>query len=215
MITLRERLFVPLAMRRGGFLLPSQLAAVRLLLLVDALQGAAPTNRHPRYRRNFIRWMNVLITSIEQELPATARHLGLGRAVVAEAEQRAGDLAARLGVLRTRLLHEPGVDAYQQVRTEVATLVADVARGTWAAVRQENSAERSPSTLARVGRKVGATASLLALAGSLPYLPGIAADSATIGGIQLGLVVAAALTLLPVEAVHRDHAISAFREPGS
>lgn len=215
LITLAERLLLPLALRRGGYLLPSQLAAVHLLLLVDALKGAAPTNRHPRYRRNFIRWMNVLITLIEREMPATARHLNLGRAVVAEAQQRARDLAARLRVLQNRLLHEPGADAYQEVRAEVATLVADVARGTWAALPAEGSAGRAQSALARFGRKVGAAASLLAVAGGLPYLPGIAADSATVGGIQLGLVVAAALTLLPVEAAHRERAFSAFREPGS
>jgi hypothetical protein len=215
LITLREGLLAPLALRRGGFLLPSQLAAVRLLLLVDALRAAAPTNRHPRYRRNFIRWMNVLITSIERELPTTAQRLGLGRAVVAETQQRTRDLAARLRVLQTRLLHEPGADAYQQVRTEVATLVSDVARGTWTAVPAQNGAGRAQSALARFGRKVGAAASLLAVAGALPYLPGISADSATVGGIQLGLVVAAALTLLPVEAAHRDQAFSAFRQPGS
>lgn len=213
LITFRERLLMPLSLRRGGFLLPSQLAAVHLLQLVDALRAAAPTNRHPRYRRNFIRWMNVLITFIERHLPATARQLGLGRAVVAETQQRARDLAARLRALQTRLLHEPGADAYQQIRAEVAALVADLARGTWAALPTEGATGRAQSALARFSRKIGAAASLLTLAGGLPYLPGIAADSATVGGIQLGLVVAAALTLLPVEAAHRDQAFTAFREP--
>jgi hypothetical protein len=214
LITLRERLIWPLALWRGGYPLPSQLAAVHLLLLVDALREEASTNRHPRYRRHFIRWMNLLITFIERQLPATARQLSLGGAVVAEAQQRAGELAARLRVLQNRLLHEPGPEAYKQIRAEVATLVADLARGTWTAAPAEGSAGRAQTALARFGRKAGATAALLALAGGLPYLPGIAADSATVGGIQLGLVVAAALTLLPVEAAHRDQALSAFREPG-
>lgn len=215
LITLRERVIVPLALRRGGYLMPAQLAAVRLLLLVDALRGAAPTNRHPRYRRNFIRWMNDLITFMGPELTATARNLGLGQAAVAEARQRAGELTARLRTLQTRLLHEPGAEAYQQIRTEVAALVAAIARGDWSSLSTEDSAGRVQGALARFGRKVGAAASLLALAGGLPYLPGIAADSATIGGIQLGLVVTAALSLLPIEPAQRDQAYSAFPEPGA
>jgi hypothetical protein len=47
----------------------------------------------------------------------------------------------------------------------------------------------------------------------LPYLPAVSADSATLGGIQLGLVVAAALTLLPVEPGHRAEAVSSFQAP--
>ncbi|GLI02996.1 hypothetical protein [Phytohabitans aurantiacus] len=214
LITLRDRLIWPLALWWGGYPLPSQLATVHLLLLVDALREAAPTNRHPRYRRNFIRWMNVLITFIERQLPTTARQLNLGRAVVVETQQLTRDLAAQLRALQNRLLHEPGPDAYTQVRAEAATLVADLARGTWAAAPADGSTGRTQTALARFGRKAGAAAALLALAGALPHLPGIAADSATVGGIQLGLVVAAALTLLPVEATHRDQALSAFREPG-
>jgi hypothetical protein len=63
-------------------------------MLVEALQGAAPANRHPRFRRNFVRWMDQLIESIEWEVPTVARNLRLGPTAVTDARRRTRQLGA-------------------------------------------------------------------------------------------------------------------------
>ena len=213
LVAFRDRVVVPIALGPAGWLLPSQHVAARLLILVEGLEGAEPSNRHPRYRRIFVRWMDAFIEATEWEAPGIARNLGLGRAVVAETRQRVRDLGGRLRVLQLRLLHDHSADTYRAVRAEVDDLVRDICRGDWSAVAVEGAAAPAPSAWRRYGRRIATAVSLLAVAAGLPYLPGISADSGTLGGIQLGLVVAAALTLLPVEPAHRDEAVSSFRTP--
>ncbi|GAB3833903.1 hypothetical protein [Dactylosporangium cerinum] len=69
LIAVRTAVVVPLAMRRAGWLLPPQLAAVHLLQLLDGLHRARSTCRHPRRRRNFLRWMGEWIDFVQWDLP--------------------------------------------------------------------------------------------------------------------------------------------------
>ena len=51
---------------------------------------------------------------------------------------------------------------------------------------------------------------LVAAAIGLSYLPGVTAPTTNLAGIQLGLGLAAVLSLIPIDATHREDVMSAF-----
>ncbi len=106
LLAVRAAVFRPLARRRAGWPLPAQLAAVRLVRLVDGLHRARVSCRHPRRRGTFLRWMNQLIKHLEWELPEATTDLRLGAAVTADTGTRTHQIIGRLRQLQIRLLHD-------------------------------------------------------------------------------------------------------------
>lgn len=210
LIAVRARLIRPPARRRGGWLLPPQLAAVRLLALVDAFEQARDSNRHPRYRRHFVRWLDEHIGSLHWELPTVVADLRFGPAVRRDTADKAGRLCAHLRRLQVRLMHDSGLAEHDAVASEVVALVAALAVGDWTPVAETEPESDQPSLAARLTRRLLPAALLGGAALALPYLPGVPAQSAALTGVQLGLVAAAALSLLPVEQTHRDQITTAF-----
>jgi hypothetical protein len=210
LIAVRTAVVVPLAMRRAGWLLPPQLAAVHLLHLLDGLHRARSTCRHPRRRRNFLRWMDEWIAYVQWDLPRAAAGLRLGAAITTDARTRAAHLAGRLRQLHVRLAHDHQLEEYDRVSTEAAALAMALARGDWSWVTQEDQTEVGQGRVVRVLKKVVPCAVLALTAVALPYLPGVTASAAGLTGVQVGLVLAAALSLIPIEAAHREHVTSAY-----
>ncbi|MFC4998121.1 hypothetical protein ACFPIJ_09785 [Dactylosporangium cerinum] len=210
LIAVRTAVVVPLAMRRAGWLLPPQLAAVHLLQLLDGLHRARSTCRHPRRRRNFLRWMGEWIDFVQWDLPRAAAGLRLGAAITTDARTRATHLAGRLRQLHVRLAHDHQLEEYDRVSTEAAALAMALARGDWSWVTQEDQTEVGPGRVMRALKKVVPCAVLALTAVALPYLPGVTASAAGLVGVQVGLVLAAALSLIPIEVAHRENVMSAY-----
>ncbi|GAB3833906.1 hypothetical protein [Dactylosporangium cerinum] len=85
-----------------------------------------------------------------------------------------------------------------------------LARGDWSWVTQEDQTEVGPGRVMRALKKVVPCAVLALTAVALPYLPGVTASAAGLVGVQVGLVLAAALSLIPIEVAHRENVMSAY-----
>jgi len=210
LIAVRAVLVVPLALRPAGWLLPPQLAATRLLQLVDGLHGARATARHPRFRRDVLRWMDGTIKFIEWELRKAAAELRLGAAVTADARARADQLTGRLRRLHVRLAHDHQVREYDVVTGEIAILTMALARGDWSWATPEDRTAATQRRAVRVLKRIVPAVVLLTTAIGLPYLPGVTASATGLTGIQIGLGLAAALSLIPIDQAYRENVMSAY-----
>jgi hypothetical protein len=210
LIAIRTMVFLPLARRRAGWPLPPQLAAMHLLQLLDGLHRARATCRHPRYRRNFLRWMDRMIKYVQWELPKATADLRLGAAITADSRTRANQLAGRLRQFHVRLAHDHQLREYDWVSIETATLTMALTRGDWSWGKPEDEAAAVQHRAVRVLKRIVPSVVLLAAAIGLPYLPGVTASTTSLTGIQVGLGLAAALSLVPIEATYRENVMSAY-----
>jgi hypothetical protein len=212
LLAIHGAVFRPLARRRAGWLLPAQQAAVHLVRLLDGLHRARATCRHPRRRGTFLRWMDRLVRYVQWEMPNATRDLRLGSVVTADACARINHLAGRMRRLQLRLVHDHQLQEYDRVCAEVATLTMALARGDWSWVGPEDEVPVRSRLAVRAAKRVIPAALLIGAAIGLRYLPGVTASGASLTGIQLGLGLAAVLSLIPVEAAHREKVMSAFAD---
>ncbi len=210
LLTLWTAVFRPLARRRGGGLLPAQMSAVRLLQLLDGLYRARATCRHPRRRASFLRWMDELIAYLRWELPAAVTDLRLGPAATADARTRAMRVVGRVRRWHVRLVHDHHLREYDRVCAEAAAVTMALARGDWSWVAADDDVPAGRKLVIRLAKRLAPAAVLGAAAIGLRYLPGVTASASGLTGIQVGLAVAAVLSLIPVEAAHRQDVMSAF-----
>lgn len=209
-LAVRARLFRPRAMRRAGWLLPSQHAAVLLLTVLLTFEQARPSNRPPRFRANFLRWLDGMTAFIRWEFTTTGVNLGLADHLGRDVAHRAAVLTAYLRGHQTRLLHDDGLTTYDAVSAELAAAVVALAAGDWSLLEAAEAAVDEPSRLIRITRRVLPAMLLTGTAIGLPYVPGVPDGGSALIGIQLGLVAAAALSLVPLEQAHRDKITEAF-----
>jgi hypothetical protein len=210
LLAVHARIFRPLARRRAGWLLPAQESALHLVRLLDGLHRARGTCRHPRRRSNFLRWMDNLIKYLQWELPRAIADLHLGVAITADAHTRTDQVVGRLLRWHVCLVHDHMLEEYDRVCAEAATLTMALARGDWTWVNAEDRTPARTRLAARVAKRLVPSAVLFAAAIGLPYLPGVAASATGLAGIQVGLGLAAVLSLIPMEATHREDVMAAF-----
>jgi hypothetical protein len=162
LLAVRAMVFLPLARRRAGWLLPAQLAATRLVQLLDALHRARASCRHPRRRANFLRWMDRLIKHLQWELPKTTTDLRLGAAITADARTRTDQLTGRLRQLHVRLTHDHQLQEYDRVCTDTAILTMALARGDWSWATTQDHTPPGQRLAVRVAKRLIPAAVLLA-----------------------------------------------------
>jgi hypothetical protein len=207
---IRRRVIRPWAARPGGWPMAPQLAAVRILELLHHLHAVRARCRQSRFRAEAVRQMETLIIRTDWEIRNAAPVLGLGTAIIADAASKAGRLTAHLRQLQVRLTHDDQLREYDRVVSDAVVLVTALARGDWSQVITDEDDPHRPAILVRLAKGVLPASVLTAAAIGLPYLPGVAATGAALASIQIGLAAAAALSLVPVDAPHRDHVLSAL-----
>ncbi|WP_212842815.1 hypothetical protein [Catellatospora sp. IY07-71] len=211
LLAVLTRVMRPRAVRRAGWLLPSQYAAVLLLNVLLTSEEARPANRVPRFRVNFLRWLAGTTDYIRWEVTSFAGSLELAAHLTRDATERAAMLTAYLRTHQTRLMHDDSLSVYDVVIGELATAVTALAAGDWSPLEAAEATVDEPSRFRRLARHVRPAAVLTATAIGLPYLPGVPDGGTALVGIQLGLVAAAALSLMPpLEQAHRDQITNAF-----
>lgn len=210
-VWLRDRYFRPLAFRVGGGPLPAHLATVWLIILVSSLHEARLSWWRPRGRERLLRWMRALRFSAERQLLGSARDAGLGAAAEADAERRARHFGDVLRRVEGRLLDADAAADYAAIVGELVTAFEAVTRGDWASLTlAEEPAVRARRWRGLLRRAVPAVV-LAAAALFLPLLPGHPATTdASVATVRLGLLVAALLSLMPVEADVRSRVITAY-----
>jgi hypothetical protein len=187
----------------------SQLAAVRVLELLLVLHDARARCRHPRFRGEILRTMNPMIYSAAWEIRHAAQVLGFGPAVSADALRRARCLTNHLHQLQIRLTHDHQLREFDAVCADAARLVAALAQGDWSALAREEEPVDQRSLPVRLAKELLPACVFLATAAALPYLPGVPDTGPTITSVQVGLAVAAALSLIPIDPANREHLLAA------
>ncbi|GAB4050234.1 hypothetical protein [Catellatospora paridis] len=210
LLATRARLLRPRAIRRAGWLLPPQHAAVLLLTVLLTFERARASNRPPGRRVHFLDWLDWMTDFIRWEV-TTMASLGFSRHLRGDIADKAACLATYLRRQQRRLLHDSGLSEYDAVTVELAEAVTALAAGNWTPIEAVGSAADEPSRLLRLTRRLLPAVLLTGTAVSLPYLPGVPDSGNALVGVQLGLVAAAALSLLPpLEQTHRDQITTAF-----
>ncbi|GAA0904382.1 hypothetical protein [Virgisporangium aurantiacum] len=206
----RRRVIRPWAARPGGWPMPPQLAAVRIMELLHRLHAVRTRCRQSRFRAGAVREMETLIIRTDWEIRNAAPVLGLGTAVIADAASKASRLTAHLRQLQVRMIHDDHLHEYDRVVSDAVGLVTALARGDWSQVTTDEDDPHRPAIVVRLAKGILPASVLTAAAIGLPHIPGVAATGAALTSIQIGLAAAAALSLIPVDAPHRDHVLNAL-----
>jgi hypothetical protein len=211
LVWLRDRYFRPFAFRASGGPLPAHHATVWLIILASSLHQTRSSWWHPRGRQRLLRWMGDRRESAERRLLGSARDAGLGAAAEADVARRARHFSGFLRQVEARLLDADAAADHAAIVSGLVTALKAIIRGDWAPLTLAEEPPARPGRWLALLRRavpavVPATAALL-----LPLLPGHPATTDPgVTTVRVGLLVAALLSLLPVEADVRSRVISAY-----
>lgn len=170
---------------------------------------------HPRRRGDLLRWLAGHRAAIAAELRGCSRDAGLGAAHTERDERRALHLTAVLEHVESRLADAASPEEYHAIEAEVVAALQALTRGDWSPLTLSEDPAQPPGQLRRLFRRVLPAAVLAAAALALPLLPGRpSATDAAVTTVQLGLLVAAALNLLPIDADVRGRVADAYTAAG-
>jgi hypothetical protein len=214
-VWLRDRYFRPLGFRAGAGPLPAHLVTVRLLVLLASLLEVRDSWWHPRERRDLLLWMAGARAETATQLRGSARDLGLGNDLEQQISRRARHLSGFLQQMELRLLDVGTQQDFEAIVTDVDRAFRSISRGDWSPL---TLAEEPPVATGRwiaLARRAVPAIVLVASALALPHLPGHPpTGDPGIATLQLGLILAAALSLLPIDADVRSRVINAYTSAG-
>jgi len=214
-VWLRDRYFRPLACRAAGGPLPAHLVTVRLLVLVSSLHEARFSWWQPRARRDLLRWMAGFRTAVAWELRGCARDAGLDAAAFEQNARRARHLAGVLQQIECRLLDADAPEDFSSILADLVRAFQAIARGDWSPLTLAEEPSVKAGRLLGLLRRAIPAIVLVVAALVLPLLPGrpVTGD-AGVPTLQLGLLIAASLSLLPIDADVRGRVADAYSTAG-
>jgi hypothetical protein len=214
-VWLRDRYFRPLACRAASVPLPAHLVTVRLLVLISSLYQARFSWWHPRARRDLLRWMEEFRTAVAWELRGSARDAGLDAAASEQNARRARHLAVVLQQIEFRLLDADGPQDFSSILADLVGAFQAIARGDWSPLTLAEEPSVQAGRLLGLLRRAIPAIVLVVAALVLPLLPGrpVTGD-AGVPTLQLGLLIAASLSLLPIDADARSRVVNAYSSAG-
>lgn len=214
-VWLRDHHIRPLAFRAASGPLPAHLVTVRLLVLVSSLHQARFSWWHPRQRRDLLEWMVSFRTAVTWELRGCARDAGLGAISSEQSARRARHLTGVLRQVESRLLDADDPEDFRSILADLLKAFQAIARGDWSPLTLAEEPPVKAGRLLSLLRRVVPAVVLIVAALLLPLLPGRPATTgAAVATVQLGLFVAAALSLLPIDADVRSRVVEAYATTG-
>lgn len=212
---LRERYLRPWSCRVGGGPLPAHVVTVRLLILISSLHQARFSWWNPRTRGHLLQWMAEFKASAARQLRGSARDAGLSVAASEQIERRARHFNGFLQQIENRLLDADSPHDFNKIMADLTAAFHAVACGDWSPLTMADEPPANPDRwLALVRRAIPAIV-LVVSALALPNLPGHPPNGdPAIATLQLGLFIAASLSLLPIDADVRTRVINAYTGAG-
>jgi hypothetical protein len=195
--------------RLCGSMPPSTLVAVQLFYALATFNDLSGTWKQSDGRKRLLWKLAGRAAFIRHQVPRLQWLVGGSTQVREEAQQRCHRAADLLSHMQWRLAEAHSRRDYDDLRNCLAELVAAAAGGDWTKLADDGSPTRR-SRLRSLIRRLATPAILVATAFALPFLPGVAADHSGVTTIQIGLAVAAVLTLASVDSSAQDRVLGAL-----
>jgi hypothetical protein len=195
--------------RRCGSMPPSQIVAVQTYYLLNRFDRAQRGWRQADNRKRLL-WATARRANfIGHQIPRLQWLAGGSSQVRAETLQHCRHAAATIAAMQWRLIEARSRADFDTLRAELAIAVAAAARGDWSPLSTDTESRRT-SRLSAILRRLVAPTILAGTAAILPYLPTVPADGPSLASIQIGLVIAAVLTLASVDNTAQDRVLGAL-----
>jgi hypothetical protein len=200
--------------RRCGSMPPSLLVAVQAFYVLETFDELTSGWRQADTRKLLMWRIAGRANFIRHQIPRLQWLVGGSGLVHAETQQRCRQAADLLAHMQWRLAEARSRKDYDEIRQDLVEFVAAAVEGDWSRLAEDSGPVTRPSRLGKLARRLVAPVVLVGTAVGLPYLPGIPAGSSGVTTIQIGLVVAAVLTLASVDSSAQDRVLGALGGAG-
>lgn len=207
------RVLMTVWLRRGGTLPPSLIVAVRIGFALGRFNQLQTAWRQESTRHRLTARLSSVASLIEQQVPWLVRLNGLGPHAHAETTRRCRHAAAVIRSMQWDIVDAHSRAQFDDVRRRLAGAATAAATGDWTPLTYPTEPPRM-SRLARLGRRLLTPAVLVTIAALLPRLPGTTVADPVLTSLRVGLLTAAALSLLTVDGTAQERVLGALRSAG-
>lgn len=188
---------------------PSQIVAVQAYYLLNRFDRAQRGWRQADTRKRLL-WATARRANfIGHQIPRLQWLAGGSPQVRTDTLQRCRHAAATIAAMQWRLVEARSRSDFDTLRAELAIAVAAAAHGDWSPLTADSESSRT-SRLNAILRRLLAPVILAGTALVLPHLPAAPASGTSLASIQIGLMIAAVLTLASVDNTSQDRVLGAL-----
>lgn len=205
-------IWYPLRRRHLATLPPSSAAAFWLWSLADRVQDTMGGFRRASARRELLLWISLTAFWLEVRLPRAMWMAGFRGVAYSETLKRYRRVGSFVRGQGWRIIDSNDRRSLEIVRDDLARAAMAVARGDWTAVPEIQERNRR-SRIFVIARRLVTPILLGGTALLLPHLPGVRLAGSASTSLQAALLLAAVLSLTPLDESSREQVLGLFKDP--